>query len=111
MSKWKDPFAHHGYYSQATQMSQDEQSGIHIIEEVEENTSDTERTSGYSNWSQRQQGTDDVELGLIPNTIPYPSQPPEAHRGSIGLTSLYFYDDSPEDNSSGGALRYLRVRI
>jgi hypothetical protein len=111
MSKWKDPFAHHGYYSQAMQMSQDEQSGIHIIEEVEENTSDTERSSGYSNWSQRQQATDDVELGLVPNTIPFPSQPPEAHRGSIGLTSLYFYDETPGDDSTGGGLRYLRVRI
>jgi hypothetical protein len=111
MSKWKDPFARHGYYSQATQMSQDEQSGIHIIEEVEENTSDTERSSGYSNWSQRQQATDDVELGLVPNTIPFPSQPPEAHRGSIGLTSLYFYDETPGDDSTGGGLRYLRVRI
>ena len=111
MSRWKDPFAHHGYYSQATQMSEDEQSGIHMIEEVEENTSDTERTSGYSNWSRRHQATDDVELGIVPITTHYLTPPPPAaHRVSIGLTSLYLYDDN-EDDSTNGGLRYLRVRI
>ena len=82
-----------------------------MIEEVEENTSDTERTSGYSNWSRRHQATDDVELGIVPITTHYLTPPPPAaHRVSIGLTSLYLYDDN-EDDSTNGGLRYLRVRI
>ena len=109
---WKNPYANHGYYSQPTQLSVDELVGVHISEEMEENASDTQYTSEYSTRSERNYTDSDVELGILTNATPFPSQPPKAHRGSIGGASLYLYDEShSEDGTMSGGLRYWRVKI
>jgi hypothetical protein len=108
---WKNLYANHGYYSQPTQISVDELGCVHISEELEENTSDTQHTYGDSARSTQHYANDDVELGILSNAASYPSQPPESHRGSRGMVSLYLYDSPFEDETMGGGLQYLRAKI
>lgn len=97
-SKWKDPFAIHGYFSQSTQMGD--------VQEVDDNASETLRGSGETPRSVRRPPSDDLELGLL-----CPAKPAESHRGSYGLTSVYMYDDQNEDEAAGTGIKYLRVKI
>jgi hypothetical protein len=113
---WKSPYANHGYYSQPTQFSVDELGGVHVSEELEETTSDTQNTSANLIQSERHcANDDDVELGIFVNAANYPSQPPEAHRESRDKMSIYLYDDLSECGTiSGGGyqgFRHLRVEV
>jgi hypothetical protein len=108
---WKNPYGNHGYYSQPTQMSVDELGGVHISEEAEEAASDAQHSSGDSTRSERHYANDDVELGIITNAASYPSQPPEAYRGSCGLASVYWYDDDFDGESTSRGFRHLRVEV
>jgi hypothetical protein len=108
---WKNSYANHGYYSQATQLSVDELGGVHIINESEEDASGTQDTSGESSRSERYYTNDDVELGTIDNGASYLAVPPAAHRGSTGKASVYWYDDHSDDESMSKGFRHLRVEV
>jgi hypothetical protein len=82
---WKNPYGNHGYYSQPTQLSVNELGGVHVSEEAEEDTSDTQHTSEDPTGRERHHANDDVELGIITNPASYLSPPPEVHRGSSGV--------------------------
>ncbi|USP80436.1 hypothetical protein yc1106_07710 [Curvularia clavata] len=111
LALWKNSFANHGYYSQATQFSVDNMGGVQVREEMDKDTLDNPKTSGDTNWSHGRDTTDDVELGILNNAIPYPSQPPEVHRGSQGLISLYMYDSEWEDETMTRGFRHLRIEV
>jgi hypothetical protein len=102
-------YANHGYYSQPTQLSIDELDGVHISKELEENTSYTQHTPGDSTRGRQHDVNHDVELGARSNDASYLSPPPESHRGSRGLVSLYLYDSHYEDETMSGGFEYLRV--
>ena len=105
---WKNPYANHGYFSQATQQS--ERDGTQIDEELEEK-SDFQHNSEETSRSERHYAEDDVELGIIPGAESYPCRPPESHRGSRGLISVYFYDSDSDGETNRTGLRRMRVRI
>jgi hypothetical protein len=107
---WKNPYANHGYYSQPTQLSVDEMGGMHISEDIEEKESGISPTSEVSTRSERHYPNDDVELGILPNAASHISRPPQSHRGSRGLISLYYYDSDSEGETSQG-FRYRQVKI
>jgi hypothetical protein len=113
LAAWKNPYANFGYYSQPTQLSGNELGGEHIGEEVEGEAQDTRHTSGDSTRSdhERHYSNDDVELGILENAASYPTQPPEAHRGSCGMASVYWYEDDSGDESMSRGFRYLRVEV
>ncbi|KAJ5038515.1 hypothetical protein J3E72DRAFT_184907 [Bipolaris maydis] len=111
LALWKNSFANHGYYSQPTQLSVHEQGGVQICEESDQHTSHTPKMSRDSNSSHEHYTNDDVEMGILNNTISYPSQPPEAHRGSRGLVSLYMYDSELEDESMTRGFRHMRIEV
>lgn len=108
---WKNPYANHGYYSQPTQLSADRQSGVLISEDLEGSKSDTLYSCGDSTRSERQYANTDVELGIITDDALYPPRPPQSHRGSRGMISVYMYDDESEGDTTNGGLRYMQVRI
>jgi hypothetical protein len=111
LAMWKNPYANHGYYSQPTQLSVDEQSGVRISEEFEEKESRIEPVSEDSTRSERHYPNDDVELGILPNHASHVSRPPQSHRGSRGLISLYYYDSDSESETAGGGFKYRQVKI
>jgi hypothetical protein len=108
---WKNSFANHGYYSQPTQLSVNELGGVHISEESEEDVSDHQHTSEDSDQNERHYANDDIELGILANAASYPSQPPEAYRGSGGMASVYWYDDISDDESMSRGFRHMRVEV
>jgi hypothetical protein len=108
---WKNPYANHGYYSQPTQLSVDETSGVRISEEFEEKDSSIQPISEDSTRSERHYPNDDVELGILPNAASHISRPPESHRGSRGLISLYYYDSDSESEAVGRGFRYRQVKV
>lgn len=108
---WKNSFANHGYYSQPTQLSVHDQSGVQTGEESDQHTSRNPKTSRDSNSSHEHYANDDVEMGILNNAASYPSQPPEAHRGSRGLVSLYMYDSELEDESMSRGFRHMRIEV
>jgi hypothetical protein len=115
LAVWKNSFAHHGYYSQPTQLSANEEGIVRISEESEKDASDTQNDSGEPNRRERHYADDDVELGILNNPATYLSPPPEAHRvsrGSHGSTaSVYWYDDHSDDESMSRGFRHLRVEV
>jgi hypothetical protein len=70
-------------------------------------------TSGDSTRSdhERHYSNDDVELGILENAASYPTQPPEAHRGSCGMASVYWYEDDSGAESMSRGFRHLRVEV
>jgi hypothetical protein len=108
---WRNPYANHGYYSQPTQLSVDELDGVRISEGFEEKELEIQHTSRGSNRTNRHYPNDDVELGIFPNAASYPSRPPQSHRGSRGLVSLYMYDSDSENDANSRGFKYLRVKI
>jgi hypothetical protein len=108
---WRSPYANHGYYSQPTQLSVNELGDVHISEETGEDASDTQHSSGDSTRSERRYTNDDVELGILSNAASYPSLPPEVHRGSCGMASVYWYDDNSDGESVSRGFRHLRVEV
>jgi hypothetical protein len=109
LAMWKSSLANHGYYSQETQLSVNDLGGVQVREELDEDTLNNPKNPEGSNWSHGHDTNDDFELGILKNAIPYPSQPPKAHRGSQGLTSLYMYDSDLEDESVSRGFRHLRI--
>jgi hypothetical protein len=108
---WKRSYANFGYLSQPTQMSVDETGGVRISEEFEEKESGIHPISEDSTQSERHYPNDDVELGILPNAASHISKPPESHRGSRGLISLYYYDSDSESEIAGRGFKYQQVRI
>jgi hypothetical protein len=110
---WKNSYANHGYYSQPTQLSLDETGGVRISEEFEEKDSGIHPISEDSTRSERHYPNDDVELGILPNpnAASHISRPPESHRGSRGLISLYYYDSESEGETAGRGFKYQQVKI
>lgn len=80
-------------------------------EESDQHTSRNPKTSRDSNSSHEHYANDDVEMGILNNAASYPSQPPEAHRGSRGLVSLYMYDSELEDESMSRGFRHMRIEV
>lgn len=111
LAMWKNSFANHGYYSQPTQLSVDELDGVQANEELDKDTSDNRKASGDSNGTGGHYANDDVELGILDHAASYPTQPPEVHRGSHGLVSLYMYDSESEDGSMSRGFRHLRIEV
>jgi hypothetical protein len=108
LAVWEDPYAHHGYFWQKSQLSaNDELDHVRITEELEEDMLHIQHTSVDSTWSTRHHANDDIELGMLA----LPSPPAETHRGSSGMVSLYIYDDHVEEESISGGLRYLRLQL
>ncbi|KAF3005201.1 hypothetical protein E8E13_010809 [Curvularia kusanoi] len=60
---WRNPYANHGYYSQPTQMSMDED-GLVANRISEENMASIQHTSGDFTQSERYSASTDVELGV-----------------------------------------------
>jgi hypothetical protein len=115
---WKNSFANHGYYSQPTQLSANEEGVLRISEESEKDGSNTQPTSEEANRCERHYADDDVELGILNNAATYLSPPPVAHRGSRGsngsggsMASVYWYDDHSDDESMTRGFRHLRVEV
>lgn len=104
---WKNPYAHLGYFSQATQHSTEER----ISEETEKDTLHHRHISEDSTLHARHYTEDDVELGILRNAAPCPAQPADTHRGSVGLVSVYMYDDQHDSDNLDAGLQYLRVKI
>jgi hypothetical protein len=111
LAMWKNPYANFGYYSQPTQLSVDETDDVRISEEFEEKESGIHPISEESTQSERHYPNDDVELGILPNAGSHISRPPESHRGSRGLISLYYYDSDSESEAAGRGFQYRQVRI
>jgi hypothetical protein len=111
LAMWKNPYANFGYYSQPTQLSVDETGDVRVSEEFEEKESGIHPISEESTQSERHYPNDDVELGILPNAGSHISRPPESHRGSRGLISLYYYDSDSESETAGRGFQYRQVRI
>lgn len=111
LALWKNSFANHGYYSQPTQLSVNDQGGVQIREESNQDISNNSKTSRDSNSNHEHYTNDDVEMGILKNAASYPSQPPEAHRGSRGLVSLYMYDSELEDENMSQGFRHMRIEV
>jgi len=91
-----------------TQRSNDEE--LFGCEGIRGLSSDTNQGSTYSD---RQSAKDDIELGLAPPITTYLAPPPELYRGSlgsVGMVSVYMYDQNEGDGTSGG-IRYMGARL
>jgi len=108
---WRNPYGQHGYFSQPTRMTQrsnDEE--LFGCEGIRGSSSDTKQGTTHSDG---QSAKDDIELGLAPPITTYLAPPPELHRGSlgsVGMVSVYMYDQN-EGDGSGGDMRYMRARL
>ena len=108
---WRNPYGQHGYFSQPTRMTQrsnDEE--LFGCEGIRGSSSDTNQGSTYSD---RHSAKDDIELGLAPPITTYLAPPPEFYRvslGSVGMVSVYMYDQN-EGDGTGGGIRYMGARI
>lgn len=108
---WRNPYGQHGYFSQPTRMTQrsnDEE--LFGCEGIRGLSSDTNQGSTYSD---RQSAKDDIELGLAPPITTYLAPPSELYRGSlgsVGMVSVYMYDQNEGDGTSGG-IRYMGARL
>lgn len=111
---WKDPYAKLGYFTQATRLSQKSDDELFGCEGIDECASDKKHASLESERS----ATDDLEMGLVPPpriATTYLAPPPHTQTqrsslGSVGLASVYMYDQNEGDGTKGG-MKYMRARI
>jgi len=108
---WRNPYGHFGYFSQPTEVTQrSDDEELFGCEGIRGSSSDTKQGTTHSDG---QSAKDDIELGLAPPITTYLAPPPELHRGSlgsVGMVSVYMYDQN-EGDGSGGDMRYMRARL
>lgn len=108
---WRNPYGHHGYFSQPTEVTQrSDDEELFGCEGIRGSSSDTKQGSTCSD---RQSANDDIELGLATPIATYLAPPPELYRwslGSVGMVSVYMYDQNEGDGTSGD-MRYMRARL
>jgi hypothetical protein len=104
---WKNPYANHGYFSQATRLSRKSEDEMFGCEGIDNSTKDD------SIQSERHSENEDLELGLVRPSPSHLAPPPQVQRGSlqsVGMVSVYMYDQN-EGDTTDGEMKYMRIRI
>lgn len=104
---WKNPYANHGYFSQATRLSRKSEDEMFGCEGIDDSTKDD------SIQSERHSENEDLELGLVRPSPSHLAPPPQVQRGSlqsVGMVSVYMYDQN-EGDTTDGEMKYMRITI